>query len=67
MADKVNASWYRMAMEYGLFSKERELLLAVDFARPEDQDTDGEHRGCALTEADGVTAGHTGEQVQTPT
>jgi hypothetical protein len=35
MADKVNASWCRMALEYGLFSEEREFLLAVDFARPD--------------------------------
>ncbi|MEU6847378.1 hypothetical protein ABZ930_36470 [Streptomyces sp. NPDC046716] len=32
LADKVKASWYRMAVEQGLFEKEREFLLAVDFA-----------------------------------
>ncbi|MGW7003892.1 hypothetical protein ACWGCW_13985 [Streptomyces sp. NPDC054933] len=47
MADKVNASWYRMAVEYTLFSEEREFLLAVDFAVPEDEDINGEHRGWA--------------------
>ncbi|MEU1323796.1 hypothetical protein [Streptomyces microflavus] len=47
MADKVNASWYRMAGEYGLFSKEREFLLAVDFSVPDDDDVNGEHRGWA--------------------
>ncbi|MFE7037776.1 hypothetical protein ACFU9Y_46585 [Streptomyces sp. NPDC057621] len=47
MADKVNASWYRMAVEYGLFSKEREFFLAVDFSMPDDDDVNGEHRGWA--------------------
>jgi hypothetical protein len=47
MADKVNASWCRMALEYGLFSEDREFLLAVDFALPEDEDINGEHRGWA--------------------
>ncbi|WP_327071998.1 hypothetical protein [Kitasatospora sp. NBC_01302] len=30
MADKVNASWYRMATEFGLFDANREYLLAVN-------------------------------------
>ncbi|WP_031514964.1 hypothetical protein [Streptomyces sp. NRRL F-5123] len=30
MADKVNASWYRMATQYGLFNQDREFLLGVD-------------------------------------
>ncbi|MEU0646442.1 hypothetical protein [Streptomyces umbrinus] len=47
MPEKVNASWYRMALDYGLFSREREFLLAVDFALPKDQDINGEHRGWA--------------------
>ncbi|MFJ9607834.1 hypothetical protein ACIRS1_15990 [Kitasatospora sp. NPDC101176] len=32
MADKVNASWLRMATEYGLFDGNREFLLAVSRA-----------------------------------
>ncbi|WP_338693006.1 hypothetical protein V2W30_01675 [Streptomyces sp. Q6] len=47
LADKVNASWYRMAVDHGLFSEEREFLLAVDFALPEDEDVEGEYRGWA--------------------
>ncbi|MER6827405.1 hypothetical protein ABT352_15585 [Streptosporangium sp. NPDC000563] len=31
MPDKVNASWFRMATEYGLFNEEREFLLAADY------------------------------------
>ncbi|WP_329359217.1 hypothetical protein [Streptomyces sp. NBC_01483] len=31
MADKINASWYRMATEYGLFDEDREFLLGVDY------------------------------------
>lgn len=34
MADKVNASWYRMATEYGLFDEDREFLLGVDYTHP---------------------------------
>lgn len=30
MPDKVNASWYRMATQYGLFDQDREFLLGVD-------------------------------------
>ncbi|OUC94315.1 hypothetical protein [Streptosporangium minutum] len=32
MPDKVNASWFRMATEYGLFNDDREFLLAVEYA-----------------------------------
>ncbi|MFF9571616.1 hypothetical protein [Streptomyces sp. NPDC014685] len=44
MADKVNASWYRMATQYGLFNQDREFLLGVDYnthptdGEPEDDD-----------------------------
>jgi hypothetical protein len=47
MADKVNASWYRMAVDHGLFGEEREFFLAVDFSVPDDEDVNGEHRGWA--------------------
>ncbi|MEU1021415.1 hypothetical protein ABZ366_04740 [Streptomyces sp. NPDC005904] len=47
MAEKVNAGWYRMAVEYGLFGEEREFFLAVDFSAPEEEDLTGEHRGWA--------------------
>lgn len=43
MADKVNASWYRMAVDYGLFGEERDFLLAADFSAPYEKE-DGEHR-----------------------
>ncbi|MEV7783288.1 hypothetical protein [Kitasatospora sp. NPDC088351] len=33
MAEKVNASWHRMATQYGLFDGNREFLLAVGRAR----------------------------------
>jgi hypothetical protein len=38
MADKVNASWYRMATEYGLFDEEREFLLGIDCTHPEQEE-----------------------------
>ncbi|MET9108464.1 hypothetical protein [Streptomyces zhihengii] len=44
MANKVNTSWYRMAVDYGLFSRDGEFFLAVDSA-PGDEDVDGGHRG----------------------
>jgi hypothetical protein len=47
MADKVNASWYRMATEHGLFDEHREFLLAVDYGGPEDDDPDELLRGWA--------------------
>ncbi|MGN9787029.1 hypothetical protein ACTMTF_36790 [Nonomuraea sp. ZG12] len=33
MPDKVNAGWFRMAAEYGLFNEDREFLLSVCYAR----------------------------------
>ncbi|MFI7153013.1 hypothetical protein ACIBO2_49550 [Nonomuraea sp. NPDC050022] len=33
MPDKVNAGWFRMANEFGLFNDDRELLLLVCYAR----------------------------------
>jgi hypothetical protein len=33
MPDKVNAGWFRMATEHGLFNDDRELLLSVCYAR----------------------------------
>ncbi|WP_181449074.1 hypothetical protein [Nonomuraea aridisoli] len=33
MPDKVNAGWFRMASEYGLFNEDREFLLSVCYAR----------------------------------
>ncbi|NJP43434.1 hypothetical protein [Actinacidiphila epipremni] len=33
MADKINASWYRMATEFGLFDGNREFLLGVSGVR----------------------------------
>jgi len=32
---RVNAGWWRMATEYGLFDKQREFLLAVDYREPD--------------------------------
>ncbi|MEO3788547.1 hypothetical protein ABGB12_34920 [Actinocorallia sp. B10E7] len=48
MPDKVNASWFRMATEYGLFNEEREFLLAVDYARDDEADGGEDHRAWAL-------------------
>ncbi|MFD1537422.1 hypothetical protein [Nonomuraea guangzhouensis] len=33
MPDKVNASWFRMATEYGLINDDREFLLSACYAR----------------------------------
>ncbi|MEV0581469.1 hypothetical protein [Nonomuraea sp. NPDC050310] len=33
MPDKVNAGWFRMATEYGLFNEDREFLLSVCYAQ----------------------------------
>ncbi|MEU5314065.1 hypothetical protein [Streptomyces sp. NPDC021562] len=38
LADKVNTSWYRMAVEYGLFDEEREFLLGIDCTHPEQEE-----------------------------
>ncbi|MFE3454947.1 hypothetical protein ACFXJ8_39095 [Nonomuraea sp. NPDC059194] len=37
MPVKVNASWLRMASEFGLFNKDREFLLLVNYADEEDE------------------------------
>jgi hypothetical protein len=44
MPDKVNASWYRMATEYGLFNEGREFLLWVNDAG-DDGTEESENRG----------------------
>ncbi|MBB5962677.1 hypothetical protein [Planomonospora venezuelensis] len=44
MPDKVNASWFRMATEYGLFNEDREFLLAVTYSESDDVDDIEEHR-----------------------
>ncbi|MEV7012142.1 hypothetical protein [Streptosporangium sp. NPDC051022] len=41
MPDKVNASWFRMATEYGLFNEDREFLLAANYTEY-DETYDGE-------------------------
>ncbi len=37
MPVKVNASWFRMASEYGLLNEDREFLLLVNYADEEDE------------------------------
>lgn len=36
MPAKVNAGWWRMAVEYGLFDTRREFLLDVDYRQPDE-------------------------------
>ncbi|WP_101789144.1 hypothetical protein [Nonomuraea indica] len=47
MPNKVNASWFRMATEYGLLNEDREFLLAVDYAGDDGADDGEDHRGWA--------------------
>ncbi|WP_431894211.1 hypothetical protein [Nonomuraea sp. bgisy101] len=37
MPAKVNASWFRMATEYGLFNEDREFFLGVNYAGETDE------------------------------
>ncbi|MFI6603242.1 hypothetical protein ACIBHX_43965 [Nonomuraea sp. NPDC050536] len=44
MPDKVNAGWFRMATEYGLFNEDREFVLGVTYAPDEEPDERDAHR-----------------------
>ncbi|GAA2398646.1 hypothetical protein GCM10010191_01750 [Actinomadura vinacea] len=38
MAAKLNASWLRLALQYGLFDEQREFLIGVDFSATDEPD-----------------------------
>ncbi|WP_093892315.1 hypothetical protein [Streptosporangium canum] len=47
MPDKLNADWFRMATEYGLFNDDREFLLGVTYTKSDDADDQEAHRAWA--------------------
>ncbi|GLZ78547.1 hypothetical protein Afil01_33540 [Actinorhabdospora filicis] len=64
MVGKVNAGWYRMAVEHGLFGEDREFLFAADYSTSAAEYVQGWVRVRLLDEWD--LAGSGVEQLRSP-